>query len=71
MPPKGLLVRLPTGRPLGVFLVGGRDTFGESVILDGRRKRCVSIKREGCHGWKGGFRSVDDSALCWQNRHNV
>lgn len=65
MPANGLLVRLPTGRPLGVVLVGGRDTLGDKVILDGGRWRCAcAINLLGCHGQiKGG---VDDAkeVLC-------
>ena len=73
MAANGLLVLLPIGRPLGVVRVGGRDTFGERDILDGCRERdaCAATVRDACHGWKGALVKVDDSALCWQNRHNV
>ena len=75
MPANGLLVRLPTGRPLGVVLVGGRDTLGDKLILDGGRRRCAcAIDLLGCHGQsKGVVDGLDDAkrVLCWQKRHIV
>ncbi len=72
IPANGLLVRLPMGRPLGVVLVGGRDTLGESVIRDGGRRRCsCAMEREDFHGWHAGFDGVYRRALRWQNRHKV
>jgi len=72
IPAKGLLVRRPIGRPLGVILVGGRDTFGESVIRDGGRRRCIcAIERVACHGFNGRGWDENIDALCSQNKHSV
>lgn len=66
--PKGLLVRRLTGLPLGAIFGGGRETLGESDILEGRRCSCA-IDRVGCHDGAEYDRSLLDRALCWQIRH--
>jgi len=72
MAAKGPAVRLPTGRPLGVVLVGGRETLGERAILDGGRRLCNwIIDRMDRHGWRGMSDRFDSRGLCWQNRHIV
>ena len=50
IPAKGLSLRLRSGRPLGEVAVGGRDTFGDKVILERGRRRCSwAIDLWSCH----------------------
>lgn len=71
IPAKGPLVRLPIGRPLGVDLVGGRETLGERVILDGARRWSCAMDRVGSHVCKRGLRVVSRDALSRQKRQRL